>query len=248
MDFRDFDDPLLYADPDYGEELYATWGGLDLSVPTLEDDDKGAWVDEGAPFKLVPPELASVDTLRRVRYAQEVSAQHDAMRHELKRNVDFEWSFSLNNLFYPDEPGSSSPAPSAKRVHRFSRDELVAIVANSHSYLHLLDEADVWVHSVPVDALPVKDREIWQQLAGSLVASTRQLSGPLPVRAGHPHLSGGCQLLSSRPLKRGPLSPTRALSSPPMTEAPQLGHGTQPCHFWRVELCAPVVTPQTGFG
>ena len=195
MDFRDFNDPLLYADPDYGEELYATWGGLDLSdrddlsVPTLEDDDdEGSWVDEGAPFKLDLPELASVDTLRRVRYAQEVSARHAAMRRELERDVDFERSFSLNNLFYPDEPRSSSPAPSAKRVHRFSRDELVAIAADSHSFLHLLDEADVWVRSVPVDALPVEDREIWQQLAGSLVASTQRLSGPLPVRAGHPHL------------------------------------------------------------
>ena len=128
-----------------------------------------------------------MDTLRRVRYAQEVSAWHAAMRCELERDIDFERSFSLNNLFYPDEPCSSSPAPSAKRVHRFSRDELVAIAADSHSYLHLLDEADVWVRSVPVDALPVEDREIWQQLAGSLVASTQRLSGPLPVRAGHPH-------------------------------------------------------------
>jgi hypothetical protein len=57
MDFRDFDDSLLYADPDYGEELYATWGGHDLSdwddlfVPMLEDDDEGAWTDdEGASY------------------------------------------------------------------------------------------------------------------------------------------------------------------------------------------------------
>jgi hypothetical protein len=63
MDFREFDNPLLYADPDYGEELYAAWGSHDLSdrdnlsVPMLDDDDdEGAWLnDEGAPFKLTSP-------------------------------------------------------------------------------------------------------------------------------------------------------------------------------------------------
>ena len=57
MDFRDFDDSLLYAYPDYGEELYATWGGHDLSdrddrfVPMPEDDDEDAWTDdEGASY------------------------------------------------------------------------------------------------------------------------------------------------------------------------------------------------------
>jgi hypothetical protein len=43
MDYRDFNDSLLYADP----ELYATWGGHDLSdwdnlsVPMAENDNEG---------------------------------------------------------------------------------------------------------------------------------------------------------------------------------------------------------------
>jgi hypothetical protein len=35
MDFRDFDDSLLYADPDYGEELYATWVATISQIGTI---------------------------------------------------------------------------------------------------------------------------------------------------------------------------------------------------------------------
>jgi hypothetical protein len=135
----------------------------------------------------VGPELASEDTLHRVQFAQETSARHDAIRREFERDLDFERSFSLNGLFYPDEPRSSSPAPPDRGAHSFSRDELVSIAADSHSYLHLLAEASIWISSVPLDALPVEDREIWLELAESLRASTQRLSGLLPIAAGYPH-------------------------------------------------------------
>jgi hypothetical protein len=220
MDFRDFEDPILYADPDSREEFYAAsgsrnlWDRDDLSVPALSDDEESAWVDEeGAPTKFSFPELASEETLRSVRRAECISAQHSTLRRKFERDEEFERSFSLNALFYPDELHSSPPAPPALGAHSFSRDELVTIAADSHSYMHLVDEADMWIRSVPLDALPVGDMEAWSQLAESLVASTQRLSATLlatSAAAEYPHTSHS---MAASPPAAGPSSV--ATSAPP---------------------------------
>lgn len=82
----------------------------DLSVPALSENGEDAWVDEGEgiPTRVRTPEMALADILRSVRRAQDVSARHAAIRRKFERDEEFERLFSLNALFYPDEPRSPS--------------------------------------------------------------------------------------------------------------------------------------------
>ena len=188
MDLGDFDDPMYYADPDYGGLSHAATRARDLwdrgaqSAPTHLDDDAAWSDDEGSIYNAEGgPELASDATLHSVRRALDASTRHDRIRRALERDEDFEQSLGLPNLFYPEEQcSSSSPAPPRSGVvedQALSRDEMVRIAAESHAYLHLLDEAALWIRSVPPSALPSEDRELWGQLAWELFVSAWPISG-----------------------------------------------------------------------
>jgi hypothetical protein len=169
MDFRDFDDPLLYADPDYREELYATWGGLDLSdqddlsVLMLDSDNEGA--NNGAsgegdardPF--IPHlqgdlAMARPSTIRRLLAASaalRLRLQSDRADARLEAELQ---SFTLNDTFLCTGPGSLPSRLPDRRSITVTGDEIDVWLEHSTTFFQSVRDLTLWVRGAAIFLLP----------------------------------------------------------------------------------------------